>query len=124
MAPDHQKIKSVARAFERTATQPGVRFLGNVEVGRDVSITQLLQAYDQVVLAIGAESARAFDVPGAALPGCHDATSFVGWYNGHPAFQDQHFNLDVSAAVVVGVGNVAMDVSRILLQDSRCAGRH
>lgn len=117
VAPDHQKIKSVARAFAKTAQTPGFRFHGNVEIGSHVSLDQLRAAYDQVVLAVGAESARRLGIPGEELPGSHDATSFVGWYNGHPAYQERSYDLSGRTAVIVGVGNVAMDVARVLAQD-------
>lgn len=117
VAPDHQKIKGVVKAYDKTATLPGFRFLGNVDVGGDVSLEQLLAAYDQVVLAVGASSSRSLGLEGEALPGSHAATDFVGWYNGHPDHQRHGFDLGVQAAVVVGVGNVAMDVTRILIQD-------
>lgn len=116
VAPDHQKIKSVVRAFTKTAQSPHFRFLGNVEIGRDVPLDALRTAYDQVVLAIGAESARSLGIPGEQLAGSYDATSFVGWYNGHPAFQSRDYDLSGSTAVIVGVGNVAMDVTRVLAQ--------
>lgn len=115
VAPDHQKIKSVVKAYERIAASPGCRFFGNVALGRDVSIDELLARYDQVVLAVGAQTARKMGIPGEDLPGSFSATEFVAWYNGHPDYQDRSFPLDVSDAVVVGVGNVAMDVTRILV---------
>ncbi|HHO50618.1 MAG TPA: NADP oxidoreductase [Deltaproteobacteria bacterium] len=117
VAPDHQKIKGVVRAYNKTAQMPGFRFLGNVTVGVDVSLQRLLEAYDQVVLAVGASSSRKLHIEGEELPGSHAATDFVGWYNGHPDHQHHDFDLSCSVAVVVGVGNVAMDVTRILAQD-------
>ncbi|MEZ4241829.1 MAG: FAD-dependent oxidoreductase [Myxococcota bacterium] len=117
VAPDHQKIKNVIRVYDKTASQEGFQFLGNVRVGQDVTIDQLLAAYDQVVLAVGCESANELGVPGEALLGSHSATEFVGWYNGHPDHLDRTFDLSCTAAVVVGVGNVSMDVTRILVRD-------
>jgi ferredoxin--NADP+ reductase len=114
VAPDHPKIKSVTRIYDRIASQPGFRFLGNVQVGRDLSHAELLEHVDAVLYATGAQTDRALGIPGEALPGSHAATEFVGWYNGHPDFRDGAFDLGVEAAAVVGVGNVAMDVARIL----------
>jgi ferredoxin/flavodoxin---NADP+ reductase len=117
VAPDHQSIKRVQVAFERTATLPGFRFLGNVELGRDVSTDELLRGYHAVLVATGAALDRRLDIPGENLVGSYAATSFVGWYNGHPDFVDLRFALDTERAVVVGMGNVALDVARILLHD-------
>src|SRR5512141_2211263 len=114
VAPDHPKIKSVSRAFEKTALQPGFRFLGNVEVGRDVQHDELLEHYDAVVYAVGAQSDRRMGIPGEDLPGSWAATEFVAWYNGHPDFQELEFDLNVERAVVIGNGNVAVDVARML----------
>ena len=115
VAPDHQKIKTVTRAYDKTAQHENFRFVGHVHVGRDVSVEALLQSYDQVVLAVGAEADRVMGIEGEDLPGSHSATAFVGWYNGHPDHQAHDFDLDTDRAVVVGVGNVAMDVARILV---------
>ena len=114
VAPDHAKLKSVTAVFERIAQLPGFRFFGNVEVGREVMIEQLRGAYDAVVLATGASAERRLDIPGIGLPGCHTATEFVGWYNGHPDHAERTFDLSGRHAVVVGQGNVAIDVVRIL----------
>jgi ferredoxin--NADP+ reductase len=114
VAPDHPKIKSVSRAFEKIALQPGFRFLGNVEVGRDVSHEELLEHYDAVVYAVGAQSDRRMGIPGEDLPGSWAATEFVAWYNGHPDFQQLEFDLSGERAVVIGNGNVAVDVARML----------
>src|SRR6478672_1378413 len=114
VAPDHPKIKSVSRAFEKIASQPGFRFLGNVEVGRDISHADLLEHYDAVVYAVGAQTDRMLDIPGEELPGSWPATVFVAWYNGHPDFQDIEFDLSGERAVVIGNGNVAVDVARML----------
>lgn len=119
VAPDHQKIKSVVKVYERIARNEGYRYFGNVTVGRDVSVEDLAQAYDQIVYAIGNESDRWLGVPGEDLEGVRSATEFVGWYNGHPDFQDRRFDLrGVRRIAVVGNGNVAMDVTRILMRDS------
>jgi ferredoxin--NADP+ reductase len=114
VAPDHPKIKSVSRAFEKIALQPGFRFLGNVEVGRDVRNEELLEHYDAVVYAVGAQSDRRMGIPGEDLPGSWAATEFVAWYNGHPDFQDRRFDLSGERAIVIGNGNVAVDVARML----------
>ncbi len=118
VAPDHQKIKSVAKVYEKTAELPGYRFLGNVKVGRDVQVQDLEASYHAIVWAVGCESDNTLGIPGEDLRGVHSATEFVGWYNGHPDFRDREFDLQNATRVaVVGNGNVAMDVSRILLKD-------
>src|SRR3954470_22349063 len=114
VAPDHQSIKGVSRRYEATALSDNVRFVGNVAVGRDVSIGELRTLYDAVVLATGAPLDRPLEVPGADLPGVVGSAAFVGWYNGHPDFADLDPPLDVAAAAVIGNGNVALDVARIL----------
>jgi ferredoxin--NADP+ reductase len=116
VAPDHQRIKRVVLAFERTAAHAGFRLLGNVEVGRDVTAAELAEHYDQVLYTYGSATDRRLDVPGEDLAGSEAATAFVGWYNGHPDFRDHHFNLGTERAVVVGMGNVAMDVARVLVR--------
>jgi ferredoxin--NADP+ reductase len=114
VAPDHPKLKTVSRAFERIAVKPGFRFLGNVEVGRDLAHADLTRLYDAVVYAFGAQTDRRLEIPGEELPGSWSATEFVAWYNGHPDFQELEFDLKVQRAVVVGNGNVALDVARML----------
>ncbi len=114
VAPDHPKIKSVTRVFERTAVKPGFRFLGNVEIGTDVSHDQLSAAYDAVLYAVGTPADRKLGIPGEDLPGSVAATDFVAWYNGHPDYADLDFDLSCDRAVVVGNGNVALDVARML----------
>jgi ferredoxin--NADP+ reductase len=114
VAPDHPKLKTVSRAFERIAVKPGFRFFGNVEVGRDLTHADLTRLYDAVIYAFGAQSDRRLGIPGEDLPGSWSATEFVAWYNGHPDFQDASFDLNVERAVVVGNGNVALDVARML----------
>jgi ferredoxin/flavodoxin---NADP+ reductase len=114
VAPDHPNIKAVSRAFERTAAQPGFRFFGNVEVCKDVSHAELAALYDAVVYSVGAQTDRQLGIPGEELPGSWAATEFVAWYNGHPDFQDLSFDLSGERAVVIGNGNVALDVARML----------
>lgn len=114
VAPDHQSIKGVSRRYEAVALSDNVRFVGNVTIGRDVSIGELLGLYDAVVLATGAPTDRPLDVPGADLPGVIGSAAFVGWYNGHPDFADLAPPLRGPGAVVIGAGNVALDVTRIL----------
>jgi ferredoxin--NADP+ reductase len=114
VAPDHPNIKAVSRAFEKIAARPGFRFLGNVEVGRDVSPAEFHELYHAVVYAIGAQTDRRLGIPGEDLPGSWAATDFVAWYNGHPDYTDLRFDLAVERAVVVGNGNVALDVARML----------
>jgi ferredoxin--NADP+ reductase len=114
VAPDHENIKAVSRAFEKTASRPGFRFFGNVEVGSTVSHEELLRVYDAVVYTVGAQTDRRLGIPGEDLPGSWAATEFVAWYNGHPDFQDCVFDLSHERAVVVGNGNVAIDCARML----------
>jgi ferredoxin--NADP+ reductase len=114
VAPDHPNIKAVSRAFEKTAKQPGFRFFGNVEVGRDVTHDELTRLYEAVVYTVGAQTDRRLGIPGEDLPGSWAATEFVAWYNGHPDFQHLEFDLSGERAVVIGNGNVALDVARML----------
>lgn len=114
VAPDHQSIKAVSKRYETVALTDEVRFVGNVAVGCDVSIAELLELYDAVVLATGAPSDRPLGIPGDDLPGVIGSAAFVGWYNGHPDFATLAPPLDGDHAVVVGNGNVALDVARIL----------
>jgi ferredoxin/flavodoxin---NADP+ reductase len=114
VAPDHPNLKTVSRAFERIAQRPGFRFFGNVEVGRDVTQDDLARLYDAVVYAVGAQTDRRLGIPGEDLRGSWAATELVAWYNGHPDFQELDFDLSVERAVVVGNGNVALDVARML----------
>jgi ferredoxin--NADP+ reductase len=114
VAPDHPNIKAVSRVFEKIAQRPGFRFLGNVEIGRDLEHEDLVGAYDAVVYAVGAQTDRRMGIPGEDLPGSWPATVFVAWYNGHPDFQELSFDLSCRRAVVVGNGNVAVDVARML----------
>jgi ferredoxin--NADP+ reductase len=114
VAPDHQKIKAATRAFERIAGDTAFRFFGNVEIGRHLSVDELLRHYHAVCLATGAETDRTMGIPGEELVGSHTATEFVAWYNGHPDYRDRTFDLSVERVAVVGVGNVAVDVARVL----------
>ncbi len=117
VAPDHQKIKSVAAVYERTASDPRLRFFGAVKLGRDFTAQELAERHDAVIYAVGCESDRHMGIPGEDLAGSHSATEFVGWYNGHPDHRDRTFDLSTGAVAVVGVGNVAMDVARLLACD-------
>jgi ferredoxin/flavodoxin---NADP+ reductase len=115
VAPDHPKIKSVTRVYEKTAEHPRFRFFGNVHFGEHVSREDLLAHYQAIVYATGSPTDRALGIPGEDLPGSHPATEFVGWYNGHPDHTDLEFDLDsAERAVVIGNGNVALDVARML----------
>jgi ferredoxin--NADP+ reductase len=114
VAPDHQKIKSVVRAFDKVARRPGFRFFGNVDVGVHVTLGDLMRHYHAVCFATGAQTDRRLGVPGEDLARSHPATEFVAWYNGHPEFRDRQFDLSGQRVAVIGVGNVAVDVARIL----------
>jgi len=114
VAPDHQKIKSVVRVFERIAQRPNVHYFGNVNIGEDITVDELHRFYDAVLFATGAQTDRRLGIPGEDMPGSHTATEFVAWYNGHPQFRDREFDLTQKTAVVIGNGNVAVDVCRIL----------
>jgi ferredoxin--NADP+ reductase len=114
VAPDHPQLKTVSRAFEKISARPGFRFLGNVEVGRDVGHDELAALYDAVVYAVGSQSDRRLGIPGEDLPGSWAATELVAWYNGHPDFQQLVFDFSRERAVVIGNGNVALDVARML----------
>jgi ferredoxin--NADP+ reductase len=114
VAPDHPEIKSVSRVFEKIAKQDGFRFFGNVDIGQEVSHAELEGLYDAVVYTVGAQTDRRMGIPGEDLPGSWPATAFVAWYNGHPDFQHLEFDLSSERAIVVGNGNVAVDVARLL----------
>jgi len=114
VAPDHPKIKAVTRRYERTAGKDGFRFFGNVEVGRDLPVDELKAHYHAVLYAFGASGDRRLGIDGEELAGSHSSTEFVAWYNGHPDFADCEFDLTATTAVVVGNGNVALDVARML----------
>jgi ferredoxin--NADP+ reductase len=114
VAPDHQKIKAVTAAFDKVAAHPRFRFFGGVELGKDVSVADLRAHYHQLVYTTGAQTDRRMGIPGEDLPGSHPATEFVAWYNGHPDYRDCQFDLSQERVAVVGVGNVAVDVARVL----------
>ena len=115
VAPDHQAIKSVARVYSRILARDEVRYFGNVTLGEDISVGDLRARYDQIVYAVGAQSDRRLGIPGEDLEGSHAAFHFVAWYNGHPDFRDAQFDLGREDVVVIGNGNVAIDVARILV---------
>lgn len=117
VAPDHQDTKGVFKLFASTLAHKNVRFFGNTEIGADITHEELAARYHAVIYAVGASSDRRLDIPGEDLPGSHSATEFVAWYNGHPEHRDAGFDLGVERAVIIGNGNVAMDVARILLSD-------
>ncbi|HEY6059507.1 MAG TPA: FAD-dependent oxidoreductase [Gemmatimonadales bacterium] len=114
VAPDHEKIKNVTRSFDKIAARSGFRFFGNVDVGREVTLDDLRRYYHQVCFTTGAQTDRRMDIPGEDLARSHPATEFVAWYNGHPDYRDLTFDLSVERVAVVGVGNVAVDVARML----------
>lgn len=119
VAPDHQSIKGVSRRYEKTALTENVRFVGNVAVGEDISIAQLQDMYDAVVLATGAPKDRELGIAGEDLANIFGSAAFVGWYNGHPQFADLDPDLSGTTAVVIGMGNVALDVARMLSKKKR-----
>ncbi len=114
VAPDHEKIRNVTRSFDKVAARPGFRFFGNVEIGCHLSLDDLRGYYHQVCFTTGAQTDRQMGIPGEDLPGSHAATEFVAWYNGHPDYRDRTFDLSAERVAVVGVGNVAVDVARML----------
>lgn len=114
VAPDHQKDKSVTRAYDKSARDPHFRFCGNIEYGKDVTLDDLKRFYHQIIFATGTQSDRALGIPGEELVGSHSATDFVAWYNGHPDYARLEFDLSCERVAVVGLGNVALDVARIL----------
>lgn len=114
VAPDHEKIRNVTRKFEATADRPGFRYFGNVDVGKHISVEELRDHYHMILFTTGAQVDKKLGVEGEDLPGCHPATEFVAWYNGHPDYADLEFDLSQKSVAVIGVGNVAVDVARIL----------
>jgi ferredoxin--NADP+ reductase len=114
VAPDHPKIKTVSKVFEKVATAGNVRLFAHVELGKDISMEDLKTRYDAVVIATGSSLGRRLDIPGEDLPGSMSAATFVPWYNAHPDFKDENVDLSTSTAIVIGAGNVAMDVARML----------
>jgi ferredoxin--NADP+ reductase len=117
VAPDHPKIKSVSKVFEKIAQEDSFRLFANVELGKDVSLKDLRENYDAVVLATGSATGRKLGIKGEDLPNCISAADFVPWYNAHPDFKDVSVDLNTDTAVVIGAGNVAMDVARMLALD-------
>lgn len=118
VAPDHGKIRNVIKTYQKTAANPDFSFWGNVNVGEDVSIEELQRHFDAIILAYGSATDRQLGIPGEDLPRSYTATAFCSWYNGHPEFADMEFDLSQETAVVIGQGNVAMDVCRILATDA------
>ncbi len=116
VAPDHPSIKTVTRVYEKTAARPTFRFLGNVCLGRDVTVEELRRHYHQIVYAVGSEADRRLGIPGEGISRCTPATVFIGWYNGHPDYRHAKIDLSVSRVAVVGNGNAAIDAARILLR--------
>ncbi len=114
VAPDHPKLKQAIQVYDTIAQSPQFAFFGNITVGRDVSVEELRRAYHAVVFTCGAETDRRLGIDGEDLPGSHTATEFVAWYNGHPDYRDRQFDLSHEVAVIIGQGNVAADVARIL----------
>jgi ferredoxin--NADP+ reductase len=114
VAPDHQKIKTVTKAYDRIAANPNFRFFGNVEFGTDVTVDMLRDHYHQIIYCTGAQTDRDMRIPGEDLKGSHAATEFVAWYNGHPDYRHYEFDLSQERAAIIGIGNVAVDVCRIL----------
>ena len=114
VAPDHLKIKSVTKVYERTASRPELRFWGNVEFGKHITMEDLRKHYHCVLFSSGSQSDRRMGIPGEDLLRSHAATEFVAWYNGHPDFSGHTFDLSVERVAVIGIGNVAVDVARIL----------
>ena len=114
VAPDHQKYKTVTRAYDKSAQHSSFRFFGNVEYGTDITLEDLKDHYHQIMFATGAPSDRNLGIPGEELTGSHSATDFVAWYNGHPDCTDFKFDLSQESVAVIGLGNVAIDVARIL----------
>src|SRR6266571_6618717 len=117
VAPDHKSIKSIAQYLRKVLESPDVRFVGGVHLGEDVTRDDLLAAYDAVIYATGAMRDRRLGIPGEDLPGSYAATDFVNWYCGHPDVDPERFVVDAESVAVIGVGNVAVDVARILIRD-------
>ena len=124
VAPDHKSIKSIAQYLRKVLESPDVRFVGGVHLGEDVTRDDLVSAYDAVIYATGAMRDRRLGIPGEDLPGSYAATDFVNWYCGHPDMDSSAFTLDAESVAVIGVGNVAVDVARILARDSGGTARH
>lgn len=119
VAPDHQKIKTVTKVFDKIAQNPGFRFFGFVEYGKDITLNDLKKHYHIIIFATGAQTDRRMNIEGEDLSGSHTATEFVAWYNGHPDYKDKQFDLSAEKVVIIGVGNVAVDVARILCRSKK-----
>ena len=119
VAPDHQQMKTVGKYYEKVALTPGFSFFGNVKVGQDISVEELKTYYDVLVFSCGAETDKKLGIPGENLAGSHTATEFVGWYNGHPDYQRLSVDLNQEVVTIIGQGNVAIDVTRILAKNRR-----
>src|SRR5204863_6371266 len=117
VAPDHPKLKTVTRRYEKNAQHPGFRYFGGVELGSDIERDELFERYHAVIYAVGTRDDNRLGIEGEDRPGSHSATEFVAWYNGHPDYADHEFDLSASRAVVIGNGNVAIDVARMLVLD-------
>ncbi len=117
VAPDHQSVKKVVKAYERSAARPNFHFFGNVALGRDIQVEDLTAHHDQIIYAVGNEADRRLGIPGEDLLGVHPASVFVGWYNAHPDYREAKFDLTAERVAVIGNGNVAVDVTRILSRD-------
>ena len=114
VAPDHMNIRMVSKAFKKMGSHENLRYFGGVEIGKDIEYSDLSERYDAIILGHGAHNGKQLEIPGEDLEGCHDAISIAGWYNAHPDFEDYKLNLDAKACVVIGHGNVAVDISRVL----------
>ena len=114
VAPDHQKLKQAINLYKKIADTPDFNLIANVTVGKDISVEELCESHHAVIFTCGAETDRKLGISGEELKGSHTATEFVGWYNGHPDYRDLEFDLSQDVAVIIGQGNVAADVSRIL----------
>ena len=119
VAPDHQKIKTVTRVFDKIATNPNFRFFGYVEFGKDINLFDLKKYYHIIIFATGAQTDRRMNIPGEDLKGSHTATEFVAWYNGNPDYKEREFDLSKETVAIIGVGNVAVDVARIFCRSEQ-----
>ena len=117
VAPDHEKIKAVSEIFENISSNTSFRFFGNVQVGKDINLKSLVENYDVVILAVGSSQSKKLNIPGENLKNYFTAEQFVSWYNSHPDFKNLEINTNVEHAVIIGAGNVALDITRILLKD-------
>jgi ferredoxin--NADP+ reductase len=119
VAPDHQKIKTVTKVFDKIAQNPNFRFFGYIEFGKDINLEDLKRYYHIIIFATGAQTDRKMNIPGEQLIGSHTATEFVAWYNGHPDYKERQFDLSKEKVAIIGVGNVAVDVARILCRSEQ-----